>query len=183
MQGPGTISASDWKTQKLWRSLLFPVHLVFSASVLLFRMFAIRIHERDMGTWIRKDWQMLFLKLGRLCFLLPLVAIYVVDVSKLKNPRIINEVFFQECRLQQTYNPDLIQFNTISTYCMGDCHCCVSALAPSVFHHDGSTHTHTHTHTHTYTHTHTCTHTHTHTHTDTHTHALWHVCCFSQMAR
>lgn len=113
-QGPGRMSGPDWKTQKLWRSWLFVVHLVFSSWVLLFRMYAIKNHEKDIGTWIRKDWQMLFLKLGRLSLFIPLLAIYVVDVRHIENPRIINAVFAKQCTLQPVYVEELAEFRTIS---------------------------------------------------------------------
>jgi hypothetical protein len=99
-QGPGTMSASNWILQKVWRSFWFYLHLIFSAGVLVFRVSAIRHHEKDIGTCLRKDWHNAYLKIGRLlCFVGPVVLIYFVDVSKLTNPRITNTSFYRECRL------------------------------------------------------------------------------------
>lgn len=99
-QGPGTMSASNWLLQKLWRSFWFYFHIVFSACVLVFRVNAIRHHEKDIGTCLRKDWQNAYLKVGRvLFFVAPVVLIYFVDVSKLENPRISNTTFYKECGL------------------------------------------------------------------------------------
>ena len=120
---------TDWKTQKLWRSWIFVVHLVYSTALPLFRMFAIKHHEKDIGTWIRKDWQMLFLKLGRICFLVPVIVIYVTNVRDIVNPRIINSVFYQECTMTPSYNPELLQYLVVSTYPWSQrCH-------PSPLHH------------------------------------------------
>ena len=93
------MSASNWMVQKLWRSFWFYLHIVFSVFVLAFRVHAIKHHEKDIGTCLRKDWQNLFLKLGRLGFAIPVVMIYFLNVKGLVNPRIVNSVYYRECPL------------------------------------------------------------------------------------
>lgn len=113
-QGPGTLTGPDWRLAKLWRSVPFAAHLVYSAFVLLFRMYTIRNNEKNIGTWTRKDWQVLLLKLGRLCFLGATLVIYLFDVRLIENPRIVNMFYREECHMQPTYNLDLLQFSTTS---------------------------------------------------------------------
>jgi hypothetical protein len=120
------MSNEDWLTQKLWRSFWFYVHIVYSAFCLAFRVYAIKHHEKDIGTCLRKDWHNAFLKLGRLLFVGPVVFIYFINVSKLENPRITNEVFYRECPMRPVPFLGRESLNTIGAWshrCNALCGC------------------------------------------------------------
>ena len=61
-QGPGSFSGDSEFVEKLWRSWWFYAQIGLSAYILSFRLYAIKIHEKDVGTCTRKDWKNFFLK-------------------------------------------------------------------------------------------------------------------------
>lgn len=116
VQALGPLTAPGWLGQQLWRSFWFYIQLIYSIRILYLRAYNIKHHERDIGTWLPKDTQMLRYKLGRLLFLLPVVVILLTDVMPRTNPRIINSAFYQECTLQPTFKIGLE-----STFAIGAC--------------------------------------------------------------
>lgn len=102
-QEPGTLIRRGWMLQMIWRSWWFYAQALLSLRILWVRAYNIKHHEHDIGTWLKKDWQMLYYKLSRLLFLLPLAIILLVDVMPMKNPAIVNKSFFQQCELTPDY--------------------------------------------------------------------------------
>lgn len=112
-QAYGTLVGSGWMFQMIWRSWWFYGQWIYSIRVLYLRAYNIKHHEKDIGVWLPKDWKMLYHKLARFLFLIPVALILLVDVMPMTNPPIINKAFFEQCQLTPSYEVGLAGSYTI----------------------------------------------------------------------